>query len=77
MLGEEFVCDFDESPETTISVLGAALRLLAGKDAYVSKLLLGLLIIRRYPSFKTYELQMLVVSFLFVEPLSESEQLKH
>lgn len=38
MLGEEFACDFDESPETTISVLGAALRLLAGKDAYVSKI---------------------------------------
>lgn len=38
ILGEEFARDFDESPETTISILGASFRLLAGKDSCVAKL---------------------------------------
>ena len=38
ILGEEFAIDFDESPELIISILGAALRVIAGRSALVSKI---------------------------------------
>lgn len=38
ILGEEFARDFSESPELTISIIGAALRLLSDKHSFVSKI---------------------------------------
>lgn len=52
ILGEEFARDFDESPETTISILSAALRSIAGKDSVVSKIIARIVNFPEISNFK-------------------------